>query len=625
MKRRLVAILAADVVGYSRLMQLDEAGTLAALKVRRADILQPLVSRHHGRVVKFMGDGALIEFASAVNAVACAGELQEAMKDANKELAEAQRIVLRVGVNIGDVIVEGSDLYGDGINIAARLESMAEPGEVLVSQVVFGQVRGKVDFRFEDLGEKLLKNIAEPVRVYRLSAPAARADQFPRSLVQPAKPSLAVLPFTNMSGDPEQEYFSDGITEDIITDLSRVSALFVVARNSVFMFKGKPVDIIGAARQLNVAFILEGSVRKAGNRVRITAQLLDGASGGHIWAERYDRDLVDIFALQDEIAKSIVAALKVKLLPEELETIAGRSTSNSEAYEYYLQGRAKFVESWGSPSTMRTARELFSKAAEIDPDYAKVYAGIACCDAFIWLAGDLDISDEDMLANSDKALQLAPNLAEAHLSRGVALYATGHSNEASVSFTRAIELDPELFGVHYFYGLVARDLGDLDTAASAFQRAATLRSDDFASYPLLADVYLAQGRHAESKAAARRGLIRIESILSQGPGRADVLAFGAAAAVYVEDYARAEEWAQHAVQLEPDNFAARYNVACAYAVMGKAETAMEHLEYIYSKVPRARQWLLRVMPGDTQINSLRNRFEFQDLQKRLEADAPSPL
>src|SRR5215470_1462320 len=327
-------------------MQLDEAGTLAALKARRKKILEPLVAKHHGRIVKFMGDGVLVEFASAVNAVACAGELQESMHDANKELPEIRRIVLRVGVNVGDVMVEGSDLYGDGINIAARLERLANPGEVLLSQVAFGQVRGKVGFRFDDLGEKVLKNIAEPVRVYRLSGSVATTDQPSRSASQPSKLSLAVLPFTNMSGDPEQEYFSDGITEDIITDLSRVSALFVTARHTAFIFKGKTVAIIDAARQLNVAYILEGSVRKAGNRVRITAQLLDGATGDHIWAERYDRDLVDIFAVQDEIAKAVAASLKVKLLPEELETIVDRSTSNADAYEYYLQGRAKFHEGW---------------------------------------------------------------------------------------------------------------------------------------------------------------------------------------------------------------------------------------------------------------------------------------
>src|SRR5262249_46133166 len=290
-------------------------------------------------------------------------------------------------------------------------------------------------------------------------------------------------PFTNMSGDPEQEYFSDGITEDIITDLSRVSALFVTARHTAFIFKGKTVAIIDAARQLNVAYILEGSVRKAGNRVRIPAQLLDGATGDHIWAERYDRELVDIFAVQDEIARSIVAALKVKLLPEELETIVDRSTSNADAYEYYLQGRAKFHEGW-STYMMRAARELFSKAVEIDPSYARAYAGIASCDAFLWVGGDLDISYEHMFANSDKALQLAPDLAEAHAARAVALYATGPSKDAFAAFARAIELDPVLFGAHFFYGLVSRDLGDLDTAAAAFQRAAALRSDDYAALGL---------------------------------------------------------------------------------------------------------------------------------------------
>jgi adenylate cyclase len=241
------------------------------LKARRAEILKPLVAKHHGRIIKFIGDGVLIEFASAVNAVACAGELQAAMNDANETLAEARRIILRVGVNLGDVTVEGSDLYGEGINIAARLEGLAKPGEVLVSQIVFGQVRGKVGFRFEDLGEKPLKNIAEPVRVYRRTVSAPAAELPPRGAAEAAKPSLAVLPFTNMSGDPEQEYFSDGITEDIITDLSQLSALFVVARHSAFMFKGKAVEITEAARQLNVAYVLEGSVRKAGNRVRITA------------------------------------------------------------------------------------------------------------------------------------------------------------------------------------------------------------------------------------------------------------------------------------------------------------------------------------------------------------------
>jgi adenylate cyclase len=289
-----------------------------------------------------------------------------------------------------------------------------------------------------------------------------------------------------------------------------------------------------------------------------------------------------------------------------------------------LQGRAKFVESWGSKPTMRAARDLFSKAVEIDPRYAKAYAGIAACDAFLWVEGDLDVSDQRLLANSEKALQMAPDLGEAHASKGVVLYATGHSKEALASFARAIELDPVLYGVHFFYGLVARDLGDLDTATAAFQRAAALRADDFASLSVLADVYEAQGRHEESKAVARRGLNRVKSVLSQRPNSAEVLGIGAANAVYLAEFGLAEEWAQRALQLEPDNFSARYNVACTYAVMEKVGIAMEHLEYMYSKIPKSRQWLARILPVDTQLRALRGRADFQDLERRLAGRSASP-
>jgi adenylate cyclase len=543
MERRLAAILAADVVGYTGLMEQDEAGTFERVRAYRKELFEPEIERHHGRIFKLMGDGLLAEFASVVDAVECAIVLQRELALRNRGLPDDRRIDVRIGINLGDVIVEGEDRHGEGVNIAARLQQLAEPGGICVSQTVVNHVGNKIKYGFEFQGEQRVKNIAKPVRMFRVRLPAPAAAVRTVAAAPPHKPSVAVLPFTNMSGDPEQEYFSDGITEDIITDLSRVSALFVVARHTVFMFKSKAAEIAHAARQLNVAYILEGSVRKAGNRVRITAQLLDGATGGHIWAERYDRELVDIFTVQDEIAKSIVAALKVKLLPEELQSIADRSTSNPDAYEYYLQGRAKFLEAWGSKPTMRAARNLFSKAAEIDPGYAKAYAGMAGCDAFLWVQGDLDIPYERMLANSEKALQLVPDLAEAHASRGVALYTAGESKEASAALARAIELDPVLFGAHYFYGLVLRELGDWDRAASALQRAAELRSDDFGSLCVLADVYAAQGRHAESGAAARRNFIRVESILGQRPDTAEVLAMGASNAVQVEEYARAEEWA----------------------------------------------------------------------------------
>jgi adenylate cyclase len=359
-QRRLAAILAADVVGYSRLIEEDEAGTLAVLKARRKDVLQPLVVKHYGRIVKLMGDGVLAEFASAVNAVACAVELQEAMGTANAGLPDDRRIIMRVGINLGDLMVEGSDLFGDAVIIAARLESLAEPGRVYVSQTVVSHVRGKIPLSFDDLGDQNLKNMTEPVRVYRVSGATDPSTGAKRGeSVQQSRPSIAVLPFTNMSGDPEQEYFSDGITEDIITDLSKISGLHVVARNTVFTYKGKPVKVQQAAQELSVRFVLEGSVRKAGSRVRVTGQLIDGKDGSHVWADRYDRELTDIFVIQDEITHAIVDQLKVKLLPEEQKAIEAAPTENVEAYTYYLRGR-QFFHAW-TKSYLLLARRMFSR------------------------------------------------------------------------------------------------------------------------------------------------------------------------------------------------------------------------------------------------------------------------
>ncbi|WP_292652041.1 adenylate/guanylate cyclase domain-containing protein [Mesorhizobium sp.] len=296
-QRRLAAILAADVVGYSRLMERDEAGTLVAIKSRRKDILQPLLAKHNGRIVKLMGDGVLVEFASAVNAVQCAVELQNAMAAANADVPQDSRIVLRVGINLGDVMVDGGDLYGDGVNIAARLEALADAGSIVVSRTVFNHVRGKVKLGFDDLGEQQLKNIAERVRIYRLR-PDREAAMARPALALPDKPSIAVLPFTNMSGDPEQEYFSDGMVEDIIAALSRVRSFFVIARNSSFTYKGKAVNVKQVGLELGVRYVLEGSVRKAGNRVRITGQLIEAESGNHVWADRFDGSLEDVFELK---------------------------------------------------------------------------------------------------------------------------------------------------------------------------------------------------------------------------------------------------------------------------------------------------------------------------------------
>ena len=618
MERRLAAILVADVVGYSRLLRADEAGTLAALQATRKGILEPLIDKHRGRLVKLMGDGALVEFASAVGAVQCAVELQEAMQGANEAVAEDRRLMLRIGLDLGDVVVVDGDLYGDGVNIAARLEALADPGTIVLSQAVLDQVRSKVPFEFEDLGEQRLKNVPEPIRVHRASTRQVQAMAAPRAEEVRSKPSILVLPFTNMSGDPEQEYFSDGITEDIITDLSQISAIFVVARNTAFNFKGKVVEIDKLARQLQVGYILKGSVRKAGNRIRITAQLVDAGTGGHLWAKRFDRVFADIFGLQDEIARNVVAALKLKLLPEELKAMRTRSTSNAQAYKFYLQARARLAVSWGTREYLRSARKLFTKAVKADPGYARAYAGIADCDAFLWVNGDLAVSYEGMLTHSSKALELAPNLAEAHASRGVALYAAGHPEQAIVAFERAIGLDSGLFEAHYFYGCSCRETGDFPNAGLHFERAADLQPANYQPLTLLADIYVALEQPERSVAAARGSLKRIEEAFGRDPEVAEVLGIGAATLAYLGDLPRAETWAERAMLVDPESYTVRYNAACAFAAAGRLDLAQECLEFAFCHAPRARAWLLGIAKHDTQMNPLRGRADFQNLLQRLE-------
>ena len=343
-RRKLAAILSADVAGYSRLMGEDEEVTLRLLSDYRGKI-DTLIDAHEGRVVGRAGDSVMAEFGSAVEAVRCGVEMQDTLRARNEELELDRRMQFRIGINLGDVMIEGDDLFGDGVKVAARLEKLAPPGGLCISGTVFEQVRDRLPFDFEDLGEQSVKNITRPVHVYRVplgqTAPGVADNKAPEL---PDRPSIAVLPFNNMSGDPEQEYFSDGITEDIITDLSKVAGLFVIARNSVFAYKGKSINVAEVGRELGVRHVLEGSVRKAGNRVRITAQLIDGADGGHLWADRYDRDLQDIFAVQDEVTQKIVAALQVKLSEGERARLAHKDTENLEAYDELLRGKQLFLE-----------------------------------------------------------------------------------------------------------------------------------------------------------------------------------------------------------------------------------------------------------------------------------------
>ena len=347
-ERRLAAILAADVVGYSRLVGIDEEGILAALKALRNSLIDPKITEYRGRIVKNTGDGALVEFASAVDAVRCAVETQREMADRTINIPEDRRIDFRIGINIGDIVIEEGDIFGDGVNIAVRLESIAAPGGVCVSEDVYRQVRGKFDATFEDIGEQKLKNIVQPVRAYRMrivgTSAGASTGEHSTNLPLPDKPSIAVLAFQNMSGDVEQEYFADGIAEDIITALSKSRWLFVIARNSSFTYKGRSVDVKQIGRELGVRYVLEGSVRKSGNRMRITAQLIEAATGAHVWAERYDRDLADIFAVQDEITGSVVNAIEPAMAQAEQQRVSVKPPDSLDAWEAYHRGLWHFLK-----------------------------------------------------------------------------------------------------------------------------------------------------------------------------------------------------------------------------------------------------------------------------------------
>src|SRR5262245_7331332 len=396
LQRRLVAILAADVVGYSRLMERDEAGTLAALKTRRTEVLSPLVAKYQGRIFKETGDGVLVEFPSAVNAVQCAVDLQHGMVAANGGLSEDRRIALRIGVNLGDVMVDGDDLYGDGVNIASRLEALAEEGGTLVSGTAYDHIKNNIKVRFDDLGSQTLKNITEPVRVYRVAG--TQTISITPSKVAIDRPSVAILPFTNMSGDPEQQYFSDGITEDIITELSRFRAIFVIARNSSFQYRDKAVDVRRIAREVGASYVVEGSVRKLATRIRITAQLIEAAGGTHLWADRYDRLVEDVFAIQDEVVRTIVATLAGRLEATGAEGLQRRPTASLSAYECVLRGNALQI---GDRADDAAVHQLFEQAVALDPDYA-LHAKLAVSHLYRWIHGMSGSSKE-----LDRAFELA--------------------------------------------------------------------------------------------------------------------------------------------------------------------------------------------------------------------------
>jgi len=618
--RRLAAIMAADVVGYSRLIESNEERTLDALKQHRQDFFDPTIARFHGRIFKVMGDGFLVVFNSVLHAARCAVEIQRGMPARNAGIPEDRQIKFRIGINLGDFVVDGDDLNGEGVNLASRLEGLARPGEIACSAIVREQIGNKLGLDFRDKGEHRVKNIERPVRVYVVDlaqvpfsgeAPAATAAAPPS---HPDKPSIAVLPFTNMSSDPDQEFFADGITEDIITDLSKVSRLFVLGRNTVFTYKGKAVVLRQVAKELGVAYLLEGSVRKAQQRVRINAQLIDGSTGGHLWAERYDGDLQDIFALQDEITHKIVEALKVELLPAESRALKATPTRNVEAYTAYLRGRECFNRHL--MRHYRLARAMFAKAVELDPDYADAYAGIADCDSLSRLLGQRHVSIDSILANSAKAIELDANLAQAHASHGLGLWLSGENAKAETQFRQALALDPNLYEANYFFGRYCRARGHHQQAADLLERASEVKPDDFNSLFSLAGICQLLADPDKAAGVMRRAIDRAEQELRLHPENARAAALAAGKYAGMGETGRARELLDMALTAEPDDLYNLYNVGCAFALLGETDRALDALE-------RARPMIgsyitLDWVRTDPDLVALRPLARFQALLMSLE-------
>jgi adenylate cyclase len=542
-QRRLVAIVSADVVGYSRLMGVDEAGTLAAMRAHRTELWNPIIEQYGGRVVGTAGDSLLIEYASAVAAVESSIAVQRGMFERNSEVPEDRHMLLRIGVNIGEVVIDGDDIFGDGVNVAARLQSIANSGGIAISGNIHEQVSGKLEVTFGDDGEHEVKNIGRPVHVWRWSPgakettdDAAAADQ---PLALPDKPSIAVLPFDNMSGDPEQEYFSDGITEDIITALSKFRWFFVTARNSTFVYKGKANDIKQIGRDLGVRYVLEGSVRRAGNRIRITAQLIEAASGNHIWAERYDRDLDDVFELQDEITLTIAAAVEPELAGSERDRALHKPTKDIQVWDLFQRGLAKILQ-WDETS-MAEGVEIMRQVIDQDPEFGAAHAYLAFVDYFdvtFGRGGDRETILKRGMNNAREALRINQQDYVAHFALGRLLNMNGDNRAAMRELETSIAINPSY--VHGYLGLAvvntftgdpkvaaeyaeyafrlspndpllwmtmgakgvaAALLGDIDTAIDNFEQSCRLPNAQIIPFVLLAACYALAGRDSEAAIA----------------------------------------------------------------------------------------------------------------------------
>jgi len=604
MHRKLTVILSADVVGYSSLMERDEAGTLSRLKDNRAGVFDPQVAKHGGRQFKLMGDGALVEFGSVVAAINCALAIQEGT-------AKADGMRYRIGINLGEVIIEGDDIYGEGVNVAARIQALAPVGGVALSKMVRDNVDGKMPCVFEDMGEHSVKNIERPVHVFKVSA----AQQESPTVEAPRKLSICVLPFANMSDDPQQEYFSDGISEDIITDLSKVSALAVVSRNSSFMYKGKHVDLPKVARELKVSHVLEGSVRKAGGRLRITAQLIDGVTNDHVWAERYDRDLNDIFALQDEISEAIVKALKLKLLPEEKKAIEKRGTDSVEAYNIYQMARHIYLT--GSVVTARGSEaiiRLCTGAVKIDPDYARAWGMIAL--AMTIRAAVTGGSSDEALAAAERALSLDPSLPEAHAAKGRFLANRQDFKGAWIEIEEALRLDPVSYEANMMAGIVCTQEGRFADAIPYLEKANKIIATNGTAFGQLLVCYMTIGDKERARHYAEITLAHAQAALGREPDSGIVMGHAAFSLAVLEQPERVKELVSHGLLLDPDNEVMKISFLRANAVLRDADATISMLNIILKQSPARLAYVIKMFPD---LAFIRNDPRYKEMFAAAEA------
>jgi adenylate cyclase len=617
MQRTLVALWFADIAGYSARAAEDEVGALRLIEILQA-LSRQVVRRYNGRVVKFFGDAVLAEFPSTELAVRAAVALSEEYR---KKSATTGRVHdLRVGVHLGDVAMgTDGDLYGDGVNAAARIQEAAEAGQVVLSQDVWRQLRSRPEFRFESLGERTLKGVGA-IGLYAVKV-ENEAMQPPASgitrLIPPAEKegirSVAVLPFVDLSAERDQEYLSDGVAEEILNVLTKVGGLHVPARTSSFAFRGASVDAREIGKRLGVEALLEGSIRKAGNRLRITVQLIDAHNGYRLWSERFDRELDDIFAIQDEIARHVVDALGLSLTQREERRLLKRSTNKVPAYEFYLRGR-KLFQKW-TRQNIELAQQMFQRAIELDPDFAGAWAGLAT--AHVYLFGcDNEPHLEKAREASAQALKLDPESAEAHVAAGQGLSMEQRYADAAKEFERAIELDPILFDAYYYYARSCFKSGDLEKSLGLFQRAKEVRPEDYEAIYLSGLVLRQLGRNEESRAADKQALKSVRKYLELNPDDARAYVLGAGAMARLGESEQARQWCDRAMSLAPDDDAILYNAACALARLGEDERALDMLQRAIEAGLAGGDWVVR----DPDWERLRDHPRFQALAKRL---APS--